>query len=127
MSGDEVRWDHDDELMLAKERKDREFDAQIIGELERVPEISAMIPVEFAARVAAKVPAKSRPTFVRARSTQYGRAAMGVSLVVLFVALAVLAARGVGSSMFGLAVEWTLGLQFLAIAVWMGSSRGRSH
>jgi hypothetical protein len=52
---------------------------------------------------------------------------MAASLVVLFVALVVLAARGFAGSLLGLAIEWTLCIQFLAIAVWMGTQRMRSN
>jgi hypothetical protein len=107
-----------------RELEERAFDSRILQELERVPEVSEIIPPDFAARVTAKVPAQ-RP--VEVRTTHYGRAFMGASLVVLFLALVVLATRSFVSSPIGLAIEWTLCIQFLAIAVWMGAQHWRSN
>ncbi len=123
MSGDEMN----SELMSeqgTREMEQRVLDARIVRELERVPDVSLSIPADFAARVAGKVP--ERKTGV-APVTHYGRTLMGVSLVVLLVALVVLAAQGFGSSPIGLMVEWSLCIQFLVLAVWMGTQRWRSN
>ncbi|HEY2038022.1 MAG TPA: hypothetical protein VGG95_00020 [Edaphobacter sp.] len=103
---------------------ERELDDRIVEQLERLPDVSAAIPADFAARVAAKVPAR-RPVSIR--TTHYGRTLMMLSLVVLFVALVVLAVRGSGGSTIGVALEWTLCIQFLAFAVWMGVQHFRSN
>ncbi|HTH52615.1 MAG TPA: hypothetical protein VL495_01610 [Edaphobacter sp.] len=102
----------------------RELDARIVEELERLPDLSAAIPADFAARVAAKVPARRS---VAVRTTHYGRTLMMLSLVVLFVALVALAMRGAAGSAIGTALEWTLCIQFLAFAVWMGVQHFRSN
>jgi len=102
----------------------RELDARIVEQLERLPDLSAAIPADFAARVAAKVPAR-RPVSVR--TTHYGRTLMMFGLVVLFVALVVLAKHSFTTSPIGVAVEWTLCIQFLAFAVWMGVQHFRSN
>jgi hypothetical protein len=101
----------------------RELDARVVEQLERLPDLSAAIPVDFAAQVAAKVPAR-RP--VQVRTTYYGRRLMMVGLVVLFVALVVLAKHNFTTSPIGMALEWTLSIQFLAFAVWMGVQHFRS-
>jgi len=118
MSGDEMR-------LEASAREARELDDRIQRELERAPEISEMIPADFAARVAAKVP--GRREIPEIRSTNYGRMFTWVGLVVLLAALVVLAAQGFVRSVLGLAIEWTLFVQFLAIAVWLGARRWRSN
>jgi hypothetical protein len=117
MSGDEMR-------LEAAAQEARELDDRILRELERVPAISATISPDFAARVAAKVPER-RPAAVR--TTHYGRLFMAASLVILFIALVVLAARGFAGSPIGQVIEWTLCIQFLAIAVWMGVQSWRSN
>jgi len=103
----------------------RILDLRIVEELERSPNLSSAIPSDFAARVAAKVPPQ-RPVAV-ASVTHYGRTFMWIGLVVLMIALVVLAVRGAASSPAGMAVEWTLCLQFLAFAVWMGVRSWRSN
>jgi len=111
---------------LAREMEDRAFDARVIAELERAPDVSAAIPADFAARVAAKVPARGAVLVVPSvsiRQTDYGWKAMWVCLAVLFVALMVLAAKGLGHTTIGTAVEWTLYAQFLGIVIWLGARR----
>jgi hypothetical protein len=117
MSGDEMK-------LEAFAQEARELDERILRELERSPVISATIPQDFAARVAAKVPVRQP---VAIRTSHYGRLLMAASLVVLFVALVVLAVRGFGGSPLGQAIEWTLCVQFLAIAVWMGTQSRQSN
>jgi hypothetical protein len=111
---------------LAREMEDRAFDARVIAELERAPDVSGLIPADFAARVAAKVPARRAVLGVPSvsiRQTHYGWKAMWVCLAVLCVALIVLAAKGLGHTAIGTAVEWTLYAQFLAIVIWLGARR----
>jgi hypothetical protein len=43
---------------------------------------------------------------------------MWCCFAVLLAAMFVVAARGLGQSVFGTAVEWTLCAQFLALAIW---------
>lgn len=123
MSGDEMNTEVPSE-QAARELEERILEARIVLELERVPDLSVSIPEDFAARVAAQVP--NRKAVASGPASHYGYTLMGVSLVVLFVAMLVLAARGFGSSTIGLAVEWSLFIQFLAITVWMGTRRWRS-
>jgi hypothetical protein len=123
MSGDEMspEWISEDRT---REMEQRALDARIVRELERVPALSLSIPADFAARVAAKVPERKAEVVP---VTHYGRTLIGVSLVVLLVALVVLAARGFVSSPIGLVVQWSLCTQFLVLAVWMGTQRLRSN
>jgi ABC-type Co2+ transport system permease subunit len=112
-----------DDAMNPEAEAERELDARIVEQLERLPDLSA-IPADFAARVAAKVPVR-RPVSVR--TTHYGRTLMMFGLVVLFVALVVLAKHSFTTSPIGVALEWTLCIQFLAFAVWMGVQHFRSN
>lgn len=109
---------------LVREMEEREFDERIVALLESQPDLATSIPADFAARVAAQVPSK-RPVAITT-TTHYGRLAMWVSLAVLFVALVAVAARGAEHSVVGTAVELTLYVQFLAIAVWLGIRRWRA-
>lgn len=107
MSGDEMN-----------QLETQTLDARIQQELEHVPDLSVAIPADFAARVAAKVPEKR---VIRAtRATHYGRKLMWASLVVLLIVLIALAGQSFVHSTVGIAIEWTLCVQFLAIVVWLG-------
>jgi hypothetical protein len=108
----------------ARELQERAFDARIMRELERAPDLSSSIPSDFASRVAGKVP--QRKPVVLPRPAHYGRTLMAASSVVLLIALVVLAMQGFGNSAIGLGIEWCLCIQFLAIAVWMGTRFRRS-
>jgi cytochrome oxidase assembly protein ShyY1 len=104
--------------------RERALDESIAASLESQPDLAMLIPVDFAARVAAQVPSK-RPAVVTTK-THYGRSAMWVSLAVLLVAFVVAAVRGAEHSPVGAAVVLTLYMQFLAIAVWLGIRRWRA-
>jgi hypothetical protein len=111
---------------LAREMEDRAFDARIIAELERVPDLSSAVPVDFAARVAAQVPARRAvmvPPSAPDHETHYGRTAMWVCVAVLFAVLIGAAAKGLGHSTIGTVIEWTLYAQFLGIVIWLGRRR----
>jgi hypothetical protein len=122
MSGEEMTPEEFE--AFAREMEERTLDARIVAELERVPDASVVIPADFAARVAAKVPAKPE---VAVAPTYYGRKVMWCCFAVLLVVLAVLAARGMGRSAYGTAIEWILCAQFLAIAVWLATRRLRTN
>jgi hypothetical protein len=113
-----------DDAINPEAQAERELDVRIVEQLERQPDLSTSIPADFAARVAAKVPA-GRPVSVR--TTHYGRTLMMLGLVVLFVGLLVLAVRGSAGSTIGMTLEWTLCIQFLAFAIWIGVRRFRSN
>jgi len=105
---------------LLRVETERAFDARIIAELERVPDLTAAIPEDFAAKVAAQVPAKkvqSARTFAAVRTTHYGQFAMWAGLAVLLV-LTVFASRG-SLSVVSMTVEALLFMEFAAIAVWL--------
>jgi len=122
MSGEEMT--PEEMRALAREMEERAFDERIATELEREPDLSAVVPADFAARVAAKVPA--RPA-VAVAPTHYGRAVMWCCLTVLLVVLVVLAAKGLGQTTFGTAIEWALCAQFLAIAIWLATRRLKTN
>ena len=105
---------------LVRVETERAFDARIIAELERVPDLTAAIPEDFAAKIAAQVPAKkvqSARTFAAVRTTHYGQFAMWAGLAVLLV-LTVFASRG-SLSVVSMTVEALLFMEFAAIAVWL--------
>jgi len=116
MPGEEMN----DRMVEELEREERALDQRILGALERAPEVS--IPADFAARVAAKVPARRSVPVTPAR---WGRLTMRVSLAVLLVAMVLVAVKDGGRTAMGSAVEWTLCTQFLAFAVWLGVRRWR--
>ena len=122
MSGEEMT--PEEMIALAREMEERAFEERIVAELERVPDLSFAVPADFAARVAAQVPA--RPSVVVA-PTYYGRAAMWCCFAILLVVLVVLAAKGLGQTTFGTAIEWALCAQFLAIAIWLATRRLRAN
>jgi hypothetical protein len=97
---------------------------KIIAALERVPDVSQSVPHDFAARVAASVP--SRRT-VAATPLRWGRIMTWICLAVSLVVLAVVAAKWTGQSVAATTVVWTLYLQSLAIAVWLGVRRWRAN
>jgi hypothetical protein len=89
---------------------DQELDQRIVRALEIAPE--TRIPADFAARVAARLPA-TRP--VSLTPTRYGQSATLIGMVITLVALVFLATRG--HAAFGL-LESLLFAQFIALAVW---------
>jgi hypothetical protein len=94
------------------------MEARLTRALERVPK--PLIAADFAARVAAQAPARVP---VAVTPTYYGRTAVVIGMVVLFVALVVFAPRTVGNSTFWLAMEWVLCAQFVGLGVWLGVRR----
>ena len=122
MRGEEMR--PEDLEALAHEMEEREFEERIVATLERAPDLSREIPVDFAQRVVAKVPAR-RPAAVVA-PTHYGRSVMWCSLMVLLAVLVVAAVRGTQSSAVGIVGEWVLFVQFLGLAVWLGVRQWRT-
>lgn len=119
MSGDEIN------LRQNGEAEIQVLDRQIQQVLERVPDFSAMIPADFAARVAAKIPAKRVIPVIPA--THYGSRLMWAGLVVLSILLIALARPTFVQSTVGIAIEWTLCVQFLAIVIWLGVRRWRAN
>lgn len=112
-----------DEMNLRQNREPEMevLDRQIQQALEHVPDLSAVIAADFAARVAAKVPAK--PVAPAITVTHYGSRLMWAALVVLSILLIVLARPTFVHSTAGIAIEWTLCVQFLAIVIWLGTRR----
>lgn len=88
------------------------LDQRIVRALEIAPE--TRIPADFAARVAAQLPAR-RP--VSLTTTHYGKGAVLIGLVVIFVGLLFLATQTRGHAALGL-LESLLFAQFIALAVW---------
>ncbi len=91
-----------------------ELDRKILLALETAPRLA--IPAGFAARVMAQLPA--RPT-VAVTPARYGYR-MGAACLFLVLALMVaFAHHGMGTSLFGASLEWTLFLQFAVVAIWL--------
>jgi hypothetical protein len=119
MSGDEMNPRQNGESEM------QTLDQRIQQELERLPDLSGVIAADFAARVATKVPAKR--VAARTAATPYGSRLMWAGLIVLSILLVVLAGHGFVHSTVGIAIEWTLCAQFLAIVIWLGTRRSRIH
>ncbi len=94
------------------------LEERVVRALERVPEVR--IPAEFAARVAGRLPV--RRAFA-ARPARYGLMAMRPSVVVLVLALVAVAMHAGGRGVFGIALEWVLCAELVALAVWLGGVR----
>ena len=97
---------------------------RILRALEARPEVS--VPAEFAARVAAHVPVRREAVLTPAR---YGMIAVRVAMAVLVVALVIVTMRSGDRGAVGLAVEWILGAQLVALALWRSGvwRRGESR
>ncbi|HEX7157786.1 MAG TPA: hypothetical protein VF214_02135 [Edaphobacter sp.] len=100
--------------------EDRLLDERVVNALERVPEVDGLIPADFAARVAERVPVRKN---ISVTPTYYGRKMMVICGVVLLVLLALLAAKGMDRSTIGAVVEWCLVTQFIVLAIWLGTRR----
>lgn len=98
--------------------QDKLLDERVIHSLERLPDVSELIPADFVARVAARIPAREP---VSVKQTHYGLKAMLSCGVVLLVGLFGLTARGMDHSGIGLVVLWCLFSQFVALAIWLGT------
>ena len=95
-----------------------ELEAAITRALDRKPEVR--IPVDFAARVRAALPAQPK---VRAQRS-VGRIAAGVATVGLVLALCVLAPHarpGIQNMAFGM--EMVLVVELVGVAAWLGMRR----
>ena len=88
------------------------LDQRIVAALEAAPR--PQIPVDFAARVASRLPS-SRP--VSLTPTHYGRYAMVIGIVVILAALVILSLHS-GQPTFAL-LESLLVAQFIALALWL--------
>ena len=123
MRGEEMNQKSIEEL--AQEMEERALDMRVISALEAVPDLSDSIPADFAARVAAKVPAR-RTAIAAAVPTHVGRVVMWVCLAVLLIAM-LFVGRGAEHSVVSTVVVWTLFAQFLGLAVWLGVRQWRMN
>jgi hypothetical protein len=89
------------------------LEMRVLRALEARPEVS--VPADFAARVAGHVPARSVAVLTPAR---YGMIALRVAMAVLVVTLVAVSVRSGHPSPIGLAVEWILCAQLVALALW---------
>ncbi len=90
------------------------MDARLTRALERKPAVA--VPSEFAARVAAQVPARAS---VAVRVPHYGLLAARIGVAVLLVALVAMAMRTTGHSVLGVALEWVLCAELAGLAGWL--------
>ena len=107
------------QLLEAQLREAEVLDARITFALEAAPQPE--IPLDFAARVAAQVPA-IRPMTLTPRG--YGRNAAMLSLAVLLALIFVFAHRA-GASPLWTTMEWIFCVQFALIAVWLAMRQAR--
>jgi hypothetical protein len=127
---EEHRDEHPDQLAAmrqaedrASERElaDRAMDMRIVRALEQAPQVR--ISEDFAARVAARVPANTvRLRTARVQVGRVGFSVAAVCLIVLAIAMLAFAPRTTHNT-FYLALEWTLAAQFCLIAAWIAMPR----
>ena len=101
--------------MSAQDRALVKMDARLVRALEARPAVE--IPAGFAARVAGQLPERRS---VSLTPTYYGRNVMVACMVVLGVALLGLALDRTGGTTLGVALEWFVCAQFVALAMWLG-------
>ena len=95
------------------------LEERVTRALEQAPNVT--IPADFAARVAAQVPVRPR---VAVRVPRYGLLAAQIGMGVLVFALVVVAMHSTGRGVFGIALEWVLCAELVALAVWLGGAKG---
>jgi hypothetical protein len=100
--------------------QEKQLDESVVRALENAPDVSEIIPADFAVRVAKQVPARRH---VAVPTAHYGRRAMIFCGVVLFAVLIALTATGVQHSRIGSVLELCLFAQFVALAIWLGTRR----
>ena len=103
---------------MHEQRMNEVLEERVVQALERVPEVR--IPVGFAARVAGQVP--ERRAFA-VRPARYGLMTMRISMAVLVLALVVVAMLTTERSIYGVALEWVLCAELVALALWLGGVR----
>jgi hypothetical protein len=113
------------EPMNQADEQMRALDGRIVDALECAPRVR--IPEGFAARVAARVPARRVSAYwlARIRATRYGVRVAIAALIVLAVAMLVLAPHTTGGGPFWKLMEWTLCAQFCVLAGWLALWRFR--
>lgn len=115
------------EAINPNEAIERALDLKIVQALETRPTVA--IPSGFAALVASRLPARRSAQGFASRSamtlrpTHYGQWVMVASLVALVATLMALLASHFGNTPAGLALEWIVYAQFLALAAWFGLRR----
>ena len=90
------------------------LDARILLALETAPSVT--IAAGFTARVMAQLPA--RPT-IAVTPARYGYRMGAACLLFVIALMAAFAHQGMARSWFGIALEWTLFLEIVVIAVWL--------
>lgn len=101
-----------DETVSAEEQ----LDQRIIRALETRPKVT--IPADFVGRVASHLPPRKVPSLT---PRHYGRKVIVACIVALALAMLVLASNHIERSLFGVALEWILCAQFLALVIWLGA------
>jgi hypothetical protein len=102
---------------MPEDKIDTFLENRIILALEAAPRPE--IPVDFAARVAAQLPA--RPA-VLLNPGRYGQRAAWVCLVLLLPFMLAIAHRATGTSMYWISIESIFCAQFVLLAVWLAAS-----
>jgi hypothetical protein len=109
-----------DDRMNEEQVNTQTLDERIVRALEMSPDAAPFIPDDFAARMAARVPARQA---ISLTPTHYGRNVMLVSMAVLLAVLLFLARGGSNNSPLGILWEWCLCAQLIALAVWLSVRR----
>lgn len=111
--------DSESQLLDAQLAEAQLLEARITLALETAPKPE--IPLDFAAKVAARVPV-IRPVTLTPRG--YGRNAAFLSLAVLLALIFVFAHRS-GASALWTSMEWVFCIQFALVAIWLAVRRAR--
>lgn len=90
------------------------LDARITDALQTPRRVE--IPAGFAARVVAQL-----PPAVEVTPARYGYRAATACLIALLVLMLAFAHRATGGSLLGLAIEWTLYVQFALLTIWLAA------
>jgi len=103
---------------------EKEFEAAITRALEQPP--SAAVPMDFAARVKAALPAQPKARARRFAGRSVGQTAATIAAVGLVAALCLLAPHARPSfESVAFDMEMVLLVELAGVAAWLGTARGR--
>ncbi len=106
------------EMIENTTERDDELERRIDESLAQAPVLT--IPADFAARVAALVPAQQEVAIAR---PTFGRNTVLVCAAVLLIALLIVAPHATGKSVFATGIEWILCAQLSLLGLWFALSR----
>jgi hypothetical protein len=102
---------------MPEDKINTSLENRIILALEAAPRPE--IPADFAARVAAQMPARPAVVITPGR---YGQRAALVCLVLLLAVMFAIANRATGTSLYWFSIESIFCAQFVLLAIWLAAS-----